>query len=272
MATDLPQSVAGEPVLEVQPLLGGGQHNRCLLLRTAAARFVWRERLDTGDRPGASARQELRCHLAAASLGIAPAVIDAATDGQWLLMAYVDAPRWHADDLHDPGRLETLGRCLAQLHALSPQGVDRLDVRAIVEGQAALIRRRDPAATARVEALCVRALQLDAQIAALAVPAVLNHGDLAAANLLGPEPRMVDWEYAQLADPVYDIACLLSYYPEIETQVDRLLASSGLDDARSRASLALHRQLFEVFNRLWAEAQGASHGDPAGIVLRPSAE
>jgi thiamine kinase-like enzyme len=123
-----------------------------------------------------------------------------------------------------------------------------------------------------VRALCERARRLGEDIAALGGRTVLNHGDLATANLLGPLPVLVDWEYAQRADPVYDIACLLSYYPALDREVDRLLDAAGLDDARSRASLVLHRQLFEVFNALWGEAHGAAHGDPAGIVLRASAE
>ncbi|MEN9704846.1 MAG: hypothetical protein RLZZ393_725 [Pseudomonadota bacterium] len=268
----VPGCGAGVPPCEALALTGGGRHNRCFKVTTREGRFVLRWRADTGERPGAAAAQELRCHLAAASLGIAPAIFDAAADGQWMVMEYVDAVPWQDRDLQDPARLETLGLRLAQVHDLAPRAVASLDLRSIIDGQLGLISARDPSSAARHEALRLEARDLEAGLGRLATRAVLNHGDLAAANLLGEAPMMVDWEYAQRADPVYDIACLLSYYPVIETNLDVLLGAAGLDDARSRASLVLHRRLFGIFNALWAEAQGAAHGDPAGIVLRRSAE
>lgn len=268
----IPGCVDGRSPAEVLALTGGGLHNRCLKVTTREGRFVLRWRVDPGERPGATGPQELRCHLAAASMGIAPPILDASPDGQWMLMEYVDAPVWQESDLCDPARLERLGERLAQLHDLAPPGVKSLDAPAIVEGQAALILARDPDAGARLEGLQARARELSVRIEGHAARTVLNHGDLAAANLLGPQPMMVDWEYAQRADPVYDIACLLSYYPRLEPQLDRLLGAAGLADAACRERLALHRDLFDVFNALWNEAHGASHGDPAGLLQRPSAE
>jgi aminoglycoside phosphotransferase (APT) family kinase protein len=268
----IPGCGSGRPPREVAVLTGGGRHNRCLVVTTDEGRFVLRWRVERGERPGAAGSQELRCHLAAASLGIAPGIVAAAPDGQWMLMDYLDAPPWHTADLHEPARLEALGLRLAQLHEMSPPGVGSLAVMPIVDGQAALILARDPAAAAQVAALQDRARALTARIADFSVRTVLNHGDLAASNFLGPQPMMVDWEYAQRADPVYDLACLLSYYPTLEPQLDRLLGASGLADAASRERLGVYRALFEVFNVLWREAQAESHGDPAGIVTRPPAE
>jgi hypothetical protein len=39
----------------------------------------------------------------------------------------------------------------------------------------------------------------------------IAHGDLNASNRIESLPMLVDWEYAQLADPVYDLACLSVY-------------------------------------------------------------
>jgi aminoglycoside phosphotransferase (APT) family kinase protein len=268
----IPGCAPDRPPREVSVLAGGGQLNRCLAVSTDEGRFVLRLRVAAGIRPGADPRQELRCHLAAAALGIAPAILDAADDGSWMLLDHVDAPVWREADLHRPERLEALGRRLSRLHEASPADVHKLDVGAIVEGQVAIIRRRNPAADPWLQGLRTRAAQVVDSIARHEVPAVLCHGDLTVANFIGPEPVMVDWEYARRADPVYDIACLLSYYPSVEGNLDRLLAAAGLGDADSRERLLLYRDLFEVFNTLWLVAQGEQHGDPAGLVRRPSAQ
>jgi len=272
LLAQIPGCGPGRAPLEVVPLQGGGRHNRCLAVTTGEGRFVLRWRVDLGERPGASAPQELRCHLAAASLGIAPAIVAAAPDGQWMLMEHVAEPCWREADLRDPSRIETLGHRLAQLHEMAPPGVASLDAPAIVDGQIALIHARDAAAAPRLAALQARVRELADAITAFGERTVLNHGDMAAANFLGPKPMMVDWEYAQRADPVYDVACLLSYYPSLTPQQDRLLGAAGLSGPGCRERLALHLALFELFNGLWGEAHGAAHGDPAGIVLRRSAE
>jgi thiamine kinase-like enzyme len=91
---------------------------------------------------------------------------------------------------------------------------------------------------------------------------VLNHGDLMAANLVGHgagmQPLLVDWEYAQRTDPTWDVACLLVYYPGIESRLESLLAALGLDSARDRQILSLQRRLFDGLNHLWQRAQAGN--------------
>jgi thiamine kinase len=268
----IPGCESGRPPVDVRVLAGGGWLNRCLYIRTSAGRFVLRQRLSTLARPGADGPQELTCQRAAAAAGLAPAVIDAAPDASWVLMDYVEGAMWTRPDLAIPARVEALGATLAALHALAPPAIGSLDVGAIVQGQLALIRARDSGAGPALETLAASAAQLASRMAETAIAPALNHGDLSVANLLGPRPLLVDWEYAQRADPVYDVACLLAYYPEMEGQLDRLLGAAGLAAPGCRDRLATHRALFVVFNALWRRAHGEAHGDAAGLVPAPSAE
>ena len=251
---------------------GGGAQNRCLALRTGAGRFVLRLRLSLLPRPGADGAQELQCQRHAAAAGLAPAVLDAAPDASWVLMDYVEGPMWTRESLAVPAQLEALGARLAQLHALAPPAIAALDIDAIVQGQLALIRARAGVDGRQLQGLADSAATLAARLDAAGAPPVLNHGDLSVANLLGPGPLLVDWEYAQRADPAYDLACLLSYYPELAGQQDRLLGAAGLGGAAARERLDTHVALFAVFNTLWRLAQGPAHGDAAGLVPAPSAE
>jgi aminoglycoside phosphotransferase (APT) family kinase protein len=53
----------------------------------------------------------------------------------------------------------------------------------------------------------------------------------------------VDWEYAQLADPVYDLACLSVYYPGLRLRGAESLGAAGITDANGTVRLRLHTEL-----------------------------
>jgi thiamine kinase-like enzyme len=71
---------------------------------------------------------------------------------------------------------------------------------------------------------------------------------------------LIDWEYAQVADPTYDVACLLVYYPRVESHLEVLLGAAGLDSIADRAALTLQRELFGCLNRLWGLANATESG------------
>jgi len=100
-----------------------------------------------------------------------------------------------------------------------------------------------------------RTRQLAVDCAAFTVTPVTTHGDLNARNLIGPVPMLVDWEYAQLADPVYDLACLSTYYPGLRLREGALLGMGGITDADGAVRLRLHAQLFDSLNKLWEQAE-----------------
>ena len=88
----------------------------------------------------------------------------------------------------------------------------------------------------------------------------INHGDLQHSNLIGAFPVLIDWEYAQIAAPTYDIACLLTYYPALRASLPDLLAASGLSTTEDQELLELQEQLFACLNRLWSIANGIDAG------------
>jgi thiamine kinase len=247
----IPGCVGGEAPLSVQLLLGGRKVNRNVRIDTCAGRFVLRQRIQDGPRPGADPLREVACHRAAAAAGVAPAVLDIAPDCSWVLTDYVEGGIWTPERLQAPEGLRTLGACLQRLHAITPpKGLG-----AFVRCPSRQDRRRPSSGAAQVNALLVRTRQLAADCAAFAVTPVMNHGDLNASNLIGPVPMLVDWEYAQLADPAYDLACLCVYYPGLRLRGAELLATAGITDANGAVRLRLHAQLFDSLNRLWEQAE-----------------
>jgi aminoglycoside phosphotransferase (APT) family kinase protein len=252
----IPGCAGGEAPVSVQRLHGGRSVNRNLRITTRVGRFVLRQRIREGPRPGADPLREVACQRAAAGAAVAPAVLDAAPDGNWILMDYVEGGMWTAPRLLAPEGLRALGARLQRLHAIAPPtGLAAFDPVSIARGLAQAILERDPAAAAKVNALVARTRQRALDCAAFAVMPVITHGDLDAGNLVGPAPMLVDWEYAQLADPVYDLACLSVYYPGLALRTEELLGTAGITDANGAMRLQLYAQLFDSLNRLWEQAE-----------------
>jgi aminoglycoside phosphotransferase (APT) family kinase protein len=256
----VPGCEAGAPPVSVQPLAGGRGVNSVWRARTVAGDFVVRQRHEPVDRPGSASSFELASHRLAAAAGLAPRVVDAAPDGRWLVMDFVDEPAWSEGRLlSDPG-IDAVGELLQRLHALPSDALPRVDMAAIAQGYLQQIAKHPhDLAGATAEVLAVERAERD--LHRLSDRAVLNHGDLMAANLIGPGagsgagPVLVDWEYAQRTDPTWDVACLLAYYPDLETRLDRLLHASCLPTADDRQILSLQRRLFVGLNRLWRWAE-----------------
>lgn len=251
----IPGCEQGAPPDAVRRLPGGRGCNLVVRVDTARGRFVWRRRQAPIDRPGSTARTELAAQQAAAGAGLAPQVLAAAPDASWLLMVFEPQPHWTEAELCEPARLERLAGQLRVLHALPvPVQVAPVDARQIAQGQLALLRSPDGRAAG---ADLVRQIdRLHDELRGFAVAPVLCHGDLQASNLLGPRPVLVDWEYAQVADPAYDLACLLTYYPGLASRADWIMGSAGLDGAGFRARLALQQRQFALLTRLWELVEG----------------
>jgi thiamine kinase len=258
----IPGCAGGDAPLSVELLHGGRNVNRILRIDTQAGRFVLRQRVRHEPRPGADPLREVACHRAAADAGVAPAMLDAAPDGNWILMDYVDGGAWTPTRLQAREGLRSLGACLQRLHATTPPKLAAFDPVSIAAEQAETILDRDPDAATQVDALVARTLQLAVDCATFAVTPVTTHGDLTTSNLIGPRPMLVDWEYAQLADPVYDLACLSVYHPSLRLREEELLGAAGFTDANAAVRLKLHVQLFDNLNKLWEQAEALRQPSP----------
>lgn len=253
----IPGCSEAEPPLAVEPLPGGQGRNMVVRVETGAGRFVLRQRLAPVDRPGALAMTELRAHSLAAEAGLAPRILDAAANGSWILMEHVDAPAWTSARLESQRGVERLGGFLRKLHALAiPAELPVADAPAMARGYVERLRQRDPASARALQPLVDQVGRLSAVLAPTA-RRVLVHGDVAASNILGAAPLLVDWEYAQAADPGWDFACLLSYYPTMEQRLEPLLDAAGIGDAAARERFRLERERFGLLNRLWDQAYPA---------------
>ena len=257
----IPGCESGSVPLKVRELPGGRGCNQVLRVDTTAGSFVWRSRHLPLERPGSLPQVELASQQLAAAAGIAPRVLAAAPDASWLLMEFDAGPVWTEDWLQESASLERLGARLGALHGLPvPDSMIEMDAADIARGQMQCLLESHPDSGHQVRLLVSQVDQLGAVLRDMGGRRALNHGDLQVGNMLGSGPKLVDWEYAQVADPTYDLACLLSYYPALAASSDRLLGSAGLNRRSDRARLAVQIEQFGHLNRLWELVEGIRTG------------
>jgi aminoglycoside phosphotransferase (APT) family kinase protein len=204
-------------------------------------------------------------HTAAAGAGIAPPIIYACPDRSCLVTDYVEGRLWTPHYFTRMRDLRALGQRLRALHALPAPNVARFDPLAAARRYAEVIVAHDPNDAGRIEDLLGRgaeALQRSrsAQRAACIVHSDLHHGNVLTADRV----YFIDWEYAQVADPMQDLACILAYYPRAAAHAALLLEASGLAD--SGATPQMLSELTRVFNLLtylWYRARRVARNVPA---------
>jgi thiamine kinase len=243
--------------------LGGGTVNAVYRVDSAEGRFIVRLDGAAWRRPGVDRARELALHRVAAAAGIAPAVIVAAPEDQGLLITeFHDGRLWQAADYEDAAALRRLGERLYRLHRLPPPSLtafDPLQVGADYAGRVGVQHAAAGAEAIRRLGAAVQSLHRDGQ------PLAVVHGDLWEGNLLqGERLWLLDWEYAQLTDPLMDVACLLAYYPRARAYQSELLAAAGFDAQRERPALTARIDIYRMLSWLWRLARGEDVAVPAG--------
>ncbi|GAC1465613.1 MAG: phosphotransferase family protein [Isosphaeraceae bacterium] len=186
--------------------LPGGITNHNYLVRSGSQSFVARlceERTFLGiDR-----RNEVVSQREAHALGIAPAIVH--HDGGVLVSEYLAARTLRSDDVRNSAFVPRLASTFRQLH----QGWDRLTGEILyfspfqaVRTYVQTARTQDGSLPEDIDHLLDDARRLAHRLQPF-VP-VLCHNDVLAGNILADEERvwLVDWEYAGIGHPLFDLA------------------------------------------------------------------
>jgi thiamine kinase-like enzyme len=186
--------------------LDGGITNRNYLVQDANERFVAR----IGEELlvlGVDRRNEVQCHRAAQSLGVAPPLVHG--ENGVLVSRYIPSRTLDAAGAREPGLAPRVARVLRQLHGgwdgllgdllfFSPFQASRTYV--------ATSRRLGAELPSDIDLMLKTTRKLSLTIAPY-VP-VLCHNDMLPANVLDDGQRVwiVDWEYAGMGHPLFDLA------------------------------------------------------------------
>jgi thiamine kinase len=253
----VPGALTGERI-RVEPLTGGSV-NDLWRVGTSCGEFALRLDGAAWRRPGVDRGRERLVHEAAAAAGIAPRIVAVSPLADAWVFEFRAGRRWTPEDYGDAAQLLRWSARVVQLHRLPvPAALSA----AFAPGQLA----RDYAAQAHGRGVDLPATQLDIAFTAVAQaqtvldraaqPHVLVHGDATAGNVVDDGALwLIDWEYAQLADPVFDLAVVLTYYPGAAAHRERLIAAAELGEGaaeRLAAAETIHTQL----SWLWYAARG----------------
>jgi thiamine kinase-like enzyme len=238
--------------------LEGGITNHNFLVRSNGRRFVARLCVDL-EILGIDRRNEVICQRAAHALGVAPEIVHHA--GGVLVSAFLEGRTLVPDDLRAPSRVPRLARLLRRLHDGWPQLTGEMlyfSVAQTVRTYALTARSLGASLPNDLDDLLADCDRLARAIGPF-VP-VLCHNDLLAANFLddGQDLWLVDWEYAGMGHPLFDLANLATnggFSQDEEADLLRYYQGEDSVSPRDLMELRILRRISLLREVLWALIQ-----------------
>jgi thiamine kinase-like enzyme len=243
--------------------LSGGITNRNFLVEAAGRsdRYVIRLAGNDTHLLGISREVEHAATVAAAGVGVGPEVTAFIRPEGYLVTRFIEGSAVPDDVVHQPETIERVAGSLRRIHD-GPAIPGLFVPLRIVEAYRALALARGVAIPAAYE--LAAAIGRRIELACLANPVELRpcHNDLLNANFIddGERIRIVDWEYAGMGDPVFDLGNF-SINHELSPDEDSILlgAYDGPGPTSDRgarlARLTLMRTVSDFREAMWGVLQ-----------------
>jgi len=237
-------------------VLGGGITNHNVKVTLPDGPVVLRVAGRDTDLLGIDRHAELAATRAAAAVGVGPEVVDFVEPEGWLVTRFVEGSIPPPETLRDPQQLRRVARALRAVHG-GPAIPGRFDALHVVEAyrDTALARGAvlpDAFAEAHRAARAIAARRAGQQPRPC-------HNDLLNANFIDDGERLtiVDWEYAGMGDPFFDLANF-SVNHELDPDARAVLLAAYAGDAHAEglAALDLMRFMSDFREAMWGVVQG----------------
>jgi thiamine kinase-like enzyme len=251
-----------EAVLRVWPdgaseweVLGGGITNHNVKVTRADGVFVLRVAGKDTDLLGIDRGVEHAATRAAAAVGVGPEVVDFVEPEGWLVTRFIDGAIPPGERMREPSMLERVAAALRAVHdgAAIPGRFDALEVVEAYRNRALARGATLPEAFADAHVLARRIARARADVTACPC-----HNDLLNANFIddGAAIRIVDWEYAGMGDPFFDLANFsINHELDAEGRVTLLEAYAGEAREADVAALDLMRFMSDFREAMWGVVQ-----------------
>ena len=237
-------------------VLGGGITNHNLKVSRPEGVLVLRVAGKETGLLGIDRTVEHAATLAAADAGVGPRVVRFVEPEGWLVTGFIEGEIPPPERLRKPAQLARVAAALRAFHD-GPPIPGRFETIEVVEAyrDTALARGATlPRAFAEAHETAQRIARLRAD-----APRCPCHNDLLNANFLddGERLRIVDWEYAGMGDPFFDLANF-SINHELGLEGRAALLAGVLRDGAARADLAaldLMRFMSDFREAMWGVVQ-----------------
>jgi len=225
-------------------VLGGGITNRNFEVTVDGERYVLRIGGKDTELLGIDRTAEHAASCAAAALGIGPEVVAFVEPEGYLVTTYVEGRVGEVD-------VERVGVLLRRLHD-GPELPARFDSFRVVDVYRDTALARGVAVPDAYERARATAELIERRRSAVAARPC--HNDLLNANFISDGDRLwiVDWEYAGMGDPFFDLANFAVNHELDEEGEHALLAAYGSDD---RDALVLMRFMSDFREAMWGVVQ-----------------
>jgi len=239
--------------------LSGGITNRNFLVTIPGERGRYVIRLAGNDTHllGISREVEHAATVAAAGVGVGPEVTAFIRPEGYLVTRFIEGSPVSADEAREPETLRRVADSLRRIHQGPPIPGLFVPLR-IVEAYRALAQARGVRIPPEYELAALIGRRIE--VACLANPVELRpcHNDLLNANFIddGARIRIVDWEYAGMGDPYFDLGNF-SVNHELTPDEDAHLFAAYEGPARidHLARLTLMRVVSDFREAMWGVLQ-----------------
>jgi thiamine kinase-like enzyme len=241
--------------------LSGGITNRNYLVTVEGHTDRYVVRLAGNDTHllGISREVEHAATVAAAGVGVGPEVVAFIRPEGYLVTRFIEGRAVPEPEMRRPEHLAEAADALRRIH--DGPAIPGLFVPfRIVQAYRALARSRGVAVPREYE--LAEAIARRIELACLTAPVELRpcHNDLLNANFIhdGSRMRIVDWEYAGMGDPAFDLGNFSSNHGLDADQDAALMAAyAGEVRAADLARVALMRVLSDFREAMWGVLQQA---------------
>lgn len=236
-----------------------GLTNENWIVRGPRASVVVRLNSPKANELGIDRQHEAKVLQIATQAGVGPRVLKYDFEEDALITELLPGSPWSIEYARSHTGIARLAELMREVHALPIyDGIKRVDALAVIErywvtleqtGQLGLAGSAEQRATARTLGLRLRE----------GVRPRLCHNDVHHLNLMDDgRVRLLDWEYAGLGDPFFDLAGICCYHDYDEAQCEALLQHYlGREDVKSSARLNAARWMFNYIRELWGAVRAA---------------
>ncbi len=228
MSLSLEQAIARVPMwrhahdLKTSPL-GGGITNQNFRVDVGSESFVLRIGGEDTELLGINRQHEYAANVAAASIGVAPEVVYVIEPEGYLVTRFLNAHALPRDEIATPENIRRVAHALVRIHAL-PAIPGMFSPFRTIEDYAATARRYDVGLAANFDWLMARVREIEAAFLQEPFTPRPCHNDLLNENFLDDgNVRIIDWEYAGMGDPTFDLANFAVHHQLNDEQDEFLL-------------------------------------------------
>jgi thiamine kinase-like enzyme len=242
-------------------VLTGGITNRNFMIAASGTNDRWVLRLAGSDTHllGINREVEYAATVAAAGVGVGPEVTAYVRPEGYLVTRFIDGTSVDPEAVHEPAMLRRIADSLRRVHD-GPAIPGLFVPLRIVESYRALAMARGVPIPSEYGQARAAARLIETALLTESIELRPCHNDLLTANLIddGQRIRIIDWEYAGMGDPYFDLGNLSANH-ELSPDEDAILleAYGGRADERQLARITLMRVVSDFREAMWGVLQQA---------------